>query len=200
MDKITGISVFIQVVDSGSYVAAGKVLRQTASAVGKTITRLEEQLGVRLFHRSTRSLSLTAEGERFLIHCRAIMKEIAAAEADIALARESPRGRLRVSVPLVSQDWNAAFIEFMSRFPDVELELSYTNRKVDLIEEGFDAVIRIGQLEDSRLRARRLGSFRLLLVASPSYLSQRSAPKSLDDLADHACLRNRNATTCKLYP
>lgn len=200
MDQIAGISVFVQVVDSGSYVAAGRALGQTASSIGKTIVRLEERLGVRLFHRNTRNISLTTEGARFLERCRAIMKEIAAAEADLATAREGPHGRLRLSVPIVSDTWNAVFVEFMVRFPEIELELSYTNRNIDLIEEGFDAVVRIGNLKDSRLRSRKIGSFRLVLVASPSYLSRRPALNSLDDLGDHLCLRTRNSSTGKLYP
>jgi DNA-binding transcriptional LysR family regulator len=200
MDRIGGIPVFVQVVDSGSYVAAARALGQTASSVGKTIARLEEQLGVRLFHRNTRSISLTAEGARFLVRCRTIMGEISAAESDFALARESPQGRLRVSVPLVSSAWHSVFTKFMERYPDIDLELSFTNRNVDLIEEGFEAVLRIGSLEDSRLRTRKIGSFRLLLVASPSYLAQRSTPECLDDLAGHICLRSRNSSTRKLYP
>lgn len=200
MDKITGISVFVQVVDSGSYVAAGRALGQTPSSVGKAIVRLEERLRVRLFHRNTRSISLTTEGARFLERCRAIMNEIAAAEADLAAAREGPRGRLRVSVPMVNDTWNAVFVAFMACFPDIELELDYTNRNVDLIEEGFEVALRIGNLEDSRLRSRKIGSFRLVLVASPSYLSRRRAPTSLDDLEDHLCLRTQNARTGKLYP
>ncbi|WJR79787.1 LysR family transcriptional regulator [Bradyrhizobium sp. NP1] len=200
MDKIAGISVFVQVVDSGSYVAAGRALGQTASSVGKTIVRLEERLGVRLFHRNTRSISLTTEGARFLERCRAIMNEIAAAEADLAAAREGPHGRLRVSVPMVSDAWNAVFVEFMARFPEIELELSYSNRNVDLIEEGFEAALRIGNLEDSRLRSRKIGSFRLVLVASPSYLSRRPPPGCLGDLEHHLCLRTQNSSTGKLYP
>jgi DNA-binding transcriptional LysR family regulator len=199
MDKITGISVFVQVADSGSYVAAGRVLGQTASSIGKTIVRLEEKLGVRLFHRNTRSISLTSEGSRFLERCRAIMRDINAAEEDIALSRESPRGRIKVSLPLVNDRWNKLLIAFMTAYPNIELDLNYTNRKVDLIEEGFDAVIRIGQLQDSRLRMRRIGSFRLVLVASPTYLRQNGTPKTLDELSQHLCIRSRNASTCKLY-
>jgi DNA-binding transcriptional LysR family regulator len=199
MDKITGISVFVQVADSGSYVAAGRVLGQTASSVGKTIVRLEEKLGVRLFHRNTRSISLTSEGSRFLERCRAIMRDINAAEEDIAHSRESPRGRIRVSLPLVNDQLNATFLGFMTAYPDIELDLNYTNRKVDLIEEGFDVVIRIGQLQDSSLRVRRIGSFRLMLVASPAYLERHGTPKTLDELSQHLCLRTRNASTCKLY-
>lgn len=200
MDRIAGITVFVQVADSGSYVAAGKVLGQSASAVGKTIVRLEEQLGVRLFHRNTRSISLTAEGARFLERCRGIMRQIADAENDLALSRETPRGKLKVSLPLVCDLWHRPFLDFMARFPDIELDLTFTNRNVDLIEEGFDVVLRIGALQDSRLKARRIGAFRLILVASPAYLAKAGVPKSLDDLEKHDCLRSRSASTSKLYP
>jgi DNA-binding transcriptional LysR family regulator len=200
MDRIGGIAVFVQVADSGSYVAAGRALGQSGSAVGKSIVRLEEQLGVRLFHRNTRSISLTAEGARFLERCRGIMRQIADAENDLALSRETPRGKLKVSLPLVSDLWHRPFLDFTARFPDVELDLSFTNRNVDIIEEGFDVVLRIGALQDSRLKARRIGAFRLILVASPAYLVKAGVPKSLDDLENHDCLRSRSASTSKLYP
>lgn len=200
MDRIVGITVFVQVADSGSYVAAGKVLGQSASAVGKSIVRLEKQFGVRLFHRNTRSISLTAEGARFLERCRGIMKQIADAENDLALSREAPRGKLKVSLPMVSELWHRPLLDFMTRFPDVELDLSFTNRNVDLIEEGFDVVLRIGALQDSRLKARRIASFRLALVASPQYLAKAGVPKSIADLDEHDCLRTRSASTCKLLP
>lgn len=200
MEKINDIPIFVQVVDSGSYVAAARVLGQTPSSIGKTIARLERQLGVRLFYRNTRSISLTAEGTRFLARCRTIMNEVAAAEADFARARDTPHGKLRVSVPLVSGAWTAVFAEFMHAYPDIDLEISFTNRNVDLVEEGFDTVLRIGVLEDSRLRVRKIASFRLLLVASPAYLATRPPLTSLDDLTQHLCLRSRNASTRKLYP
>ncbi|WP_084809521.1 LysR family transcriptional regulator [Bradyrhizobium sp. NAS80.1] len=200
MDRIAGVTVFVQVADSGSYVAAGKILGHSPSAIGKTIVRLEERLGVRLFHRSTRSLSLTAEGARFLERCRSIMREITDAENDLALSRDTPRGKLKVSLPLVNEVWHRPLLDFTSRFPDIELDLSLTNRNVDLIEEGFDVVLRIGALRDSRLKARRIGSFRLVLVASPAYLAEVEIPRSLDDLDEHACLRSKSASTSKLYP
>jgi DNA-binding transcriptional LysR family regulator len=199
MERIASITVFVQVADSGSYVAAGKILGHSASAVGKTIVRLEQRLGVRLFHRSTRSLSLTAEGARFLERCRSIMREITHAENDLALSRAIPRGKLKVSLPLVNELWHQPLLDFTTRFPDVELDLSLTNRNVDLIEEGFDVVLRIGALRDSRLKARRIGSFRLVLVASPAYFAKAGVPKSLDDLNEHVCLRSRSASTSKLY-
>ena len=200
MERIASITVFVQVADSGSYVAAGKILGHSPSAIGKTIVRLEERLGVRLFHRSTRSLSLTAEGARFLERCRSIMREITDAENDLALSRDTPRGKLKVSLPLVNEVWHRPLLDFTSQFSDIELDLSLTNRNVDLIEEGFDVVLRIGALRDSRLKARRIGSFRLVLVASPAYLAEAGIPKSLDDLDKHACLRSRSASTSKIYP
>jgi DNA-binding transcriptional LysR family regulator len=199
MDQFDGISVFVQVADSGSYVAAGRVLGLSASAVGKAIVRLEARLDVRLFHRNNRSIGLTPEGTRFLEHCRIVLGEMSAAEDDLALSKQGPHGTLRVSLPLVSDSWNRVFLDFMTAFPKVELELSYTNRLVDLVEEGFDVVLRIGELPDSRLRARKIGAFSLVLVASPDYLARNGTPDTLDDLDGHACLRSRNASTCRIY-
>jgi len=198
MDRLDGVSVFVQVNDSGNYAAAGRVLGLSASAVGKTIIRLEERVGVRLFHRDNRSIGLTPEGATFLVHCRAIMAELALAEASLSRAQEKPTGRLRVSAPIVSESWNRVFLEFMTSYPEIDLEVSYTNRLVDLIEEGFDVVLRIGPLRDSRLRTRRLGSFSLRLVASPGYLARHGTPKTIDDLAGHACLRNRNVSSSRI--
>lgn len=200
MDKLAELTAFVQVADSGSYAAAARALGLTASAIGKTIVRLETKLGVRLFQRNTRRIKLTAEGDRLLARCRTIMQEVAAVERDLAQAREDPSGRLRVSAPLVADSWNRVFLDFMAAFPALELDLAYTNRVVDLIEEGFEVVLRIGSLKDSRLKTRRLGAFRLVLVASPGYLQRHGEPESLDDLDRHACLRSRNASTCQLYP
>ncbi len=199
MDLFSGVPVFLRVADSGSYGAAARVLGLTSSAVGKAIIRLEERLGVRLLHRDNRSISLTAEGLRFLERCRAAMSEMVEAEAELSLSARGPHGKLRVSLPLVSDQVNRVVLDFMRSCPGVSLELSYTNRLVDLVEEGFDVGLRIGTLQDSRLRARRLGTFRLVLVASPDYLRRHGRPDTLDGLEGHACLRSRNASTCRLY-
>jgi DNA-binding transcriptional LysR family regulator len=191
MEDLNGLSVFVQVADTLSYVAAGRVLGVSPSAVGKSIVRLEQKLGVRLFHRSTRSIRLTKEGELFLDRCRRILAEIKAAELELSRASEAPRGKLRVSLPLASGLLLPIICEFMSQYPEIELDLDFTNRYVDLIEEGFDAAIRVGNLEDSRLMSRRCGSFNLILVASPIYLARRGAPKQVADLSDHDCLHFR---------
>jgi len=159
---------------------------------------LEAKLGVRLFHRSTRSLTLTAEGTLFLERSRRILAEIEAAELELSQAAAAPRGRLRVSLPLVSSLVLPVLGEFMRQFPAIELDLDFTDRMVDVIEEGFDAVVRTGELVDSRLTARRLGAFQMLLVASPEYLQQHGVPRQPADLASHACLHYRYPNTGKL--
>lgn len=171
MDSLNGFVVFVQVAETRSFVAAGRLLGVSASAVGKSVARPEEKLGVRLFHRSTRNITLTAEGTLFLDRCRRILAEIEAAELDLQ-ANGTPRGRLRVSLSLVSSLVLSVLSEFMHTYPEIELDLDFTDQIVNVIEEGFDAVVRTGEPHDSRLTARRLGAFRSLLVASPDYLTR----------------------------
>ncbi|WP_265918940.1 LysR family transcriptional regulator [Cupriavidus nantongensis] len=200
MDSLSGFAVFVQVAESRSFVAAGRLLGVSASAVGKSIARLEQRLGVRLFHRSTRSVALTAEGALFLERSRRVLAEIEAAELELAEATAAPRGRLRVSLPLVSSLVLPVLGDFMRAYPDIALDLDFTDQLVDVIEEGFDAVVRTGEPADSRLSARRLGAFQTMLVASPEYLAQRGTPKVPADLARHACLHYRFPHTGKLEP
>ncbi|MCS6192572.1 LysR family transcriptional regulator [Shewanella baltica] len=198
MDSLNGFIVFVQVAEKRSFVAAGRELGVSASAVGKSVVRLEEKLGVRLFHRSTRSITLTAEGTLFLERCRRILAEIEAAELELSQSKETPRGRLRVSLPLVSSLVLPVLGDFMRQYPEIELDLDFTDRMVDVIEEGFDAVVRTGDPVDSRLSARRLGSFQMRLVASPDYLNNRGIPKSPIDLLQHSCLHYRFPNSGKL--
>ena len=200
MDSLNGFVVFVQVAETRSFVAAGRLLGVSASAVGKSIARLEEKLGVRLFHRSTRSITLTAEGSLFLARSRRILAEIEAAELELSQTSAVPRGRLRVSLPLVSSLVLPVLGEFMRKYPEIELDLDFTDRMVDVIEEGFDAVVRTGDPVDSRLTARRLGAFRSLLVAAPDYLTQRGIPQIPADLMQHACLHYRFPNSGKLEP
>ncbi|RZZ90211.1 LysR substrate-binding domain-containing protein [Pseudoxanthomonas winnipegensis] len=198
MDSLSGFTVFVQVAETRSFVAAGRLLGVSASAVGKRVARLEEKLGVRLFHRSTRSVTLTAEGTLFLERSRRILTEIEAAEQELSQATAMPRGRLRVSLPLVSSLVLPVLGDFMAAYPEIELDLDFTDRMVDVIEEGFDAVVRTGSPADSRLTARRLGAYRSLLVASPDYLAQRGVPRTPTDLLGHACLHYRYPNSGKL--
>lgn len=198
MDSLNGFFVFVQVAETRSFVAAGRLLGVSASAVGKSVARLEEKLGVRLFHRSTRSVTLTAEGTLFLQRSRRILAEIEAAELELSQASMAPRGRLRISLPLVSSLVLPVLGEFMREYPEIELDLDFTDRMVDVIEEGFDAVVRTGEPADSRLSARRLGRFQIRVVASPDYLARRGIPRVPVDLLQHACLHYRFPNSGKL--
>ncbi|HEX7989972.1 MAG TPA: LysR family transcriptional regulator [Stenotrophomonas sp.] len=198
MDSLNGFVVFVQVAETRSFVAAGRELGVSASAIGKSVARLEEKLGVRLFHRSTRSVTLTAEGTLFLERSRRILAEIDAAELELSQASAAPRGRLRVSLPLVSSLVLPVLGEFMRAYPQIELDLDFTDRMVDVIEEGFDAVVRTGEPADSRLSARRLGSFHMRLVASPDYLARHGVPQTPADLEQHSCLHYRFPNSGKL--
>ncbi|MBJ6764453.1 LysR family transcriptional regulator [Myxococcaceae bacterium JPH2] len=198
MDSLGALSAFVQVADARSFTVAGRKLGVSSSAVGKAVARLEERLGVRLFHRSTRSITLTAEGALFLDRCRRIFGEIEAAELELAQATAAPRGKLRVSLPLAGTLMLSAITQFMRAYPDIELELDFTDRLVDVIEEGFDAVIRSGGTDDSRLMMRTLGSFGYRVVGTPEYFARHGTPRTPEDLKSHACLLHRFPSTGKL--
>lgn len=198
MDRLGSLTAFVQAAETRSFTAAGRQMGISSSAIGKSIARLEERLGVRLFHRSTRSITLTAEGLLFLDRCQRIFGEIEAAEMELSLASSAPRGRLRVSLPLVGMLLMPSIGAFMRAYPEVELDLDFSDRLVDIIEEGFDVVIRTGEMSDSRLMTRTLGVFRHRIIGSPSYLAERGVPEVPVKLRDHACLHHRFPTTGKL--
>lgn len=200
LEPLSGIAFFVQAAEARSFSEAGRSLGVSSSAVGKSVSRLEERLGVRLFHRSTRSITLTAEGALFLERCRRILCEVEAAELELSETQHAPRGRLRISLPLVGMLVMPALTAFMHRYPAIELDVDFSDRLVDVIEEGFDVVIRTGEPTDSRLMSRPLGCYRLQLVASPDYLASRGTPEVPADLARHACLQHKFPTTGKLEP
>ncbi|MFT8421777.1 MAG: LysR family transcriptional regulator [Gluconacetobacter sp.] len=196
---MSGIISFVQAAEHLSFVAAGRALGISASAVGKNVAKLEDSIGVRLFHRTTRRISLTEEGAAFYERCRRILDDLRDAEAMVSDTRRVPRGRLRVSVPTIGYRFLLPILpEFRRRYPDIELDIDFNDRVVDLVEDGVDAVIRSGALSDSRLMSRRLGPFQFMLCASPSYLEQRGTPRSPRDLDKHDCLRFRVPTSGKL--
>ncbi|MFN7091632.1 MAG: LysR family transcriptional regulator [Allorhizobium sp.] len=200
MDKLTAFDAFVQSAETGSFVAAGRKLGLSASAVGKAVVRLEQRLDVRLFHRNTRNMTLTEEGRLFLERCRRIFEEVETAEAELARSNRTPRGRLRVSLPLVGMLLTPVMAKFMRAWPEVQLDLDFSDRLVDVVEEGFDAVIRTGQPSDSRLMSRNVGRFKLKIVASPDYLARCSVPETPDDLVRHQCLHQRSPSTGKIRP
>jgi DNA-binding transcriptional LysR family regulator len=188
----------VQTAVAESFVGAGRLLGLTPSAVSKSVSRLEERVGVRLFQRSTRSVRLTSEGQVFLERCRRIMGEIEVAENELSAMSGKPRGRLKISLPLAGGLPLPIISAFMQAYPDIELDLDITDRVADVIDEGLDVVIRGSELNDSRLMSKRLGSYRVHLVASPAYLAQRGEPTSPSGLAQHACLHYRYPSTGRL--
>lgn len=199
MDQLNGLSVFSRAAETLSFVEAGRQLGLSASAVGKAVARLEQRLGVRLLQRSTRHISLTSEGALFYERCRRILDEVQDAELEITRTLDRPRGRLRVSMPVIGYRMLLPVLPgFVQRYPEVELELDFNDRLVDVIEEGVDVAIRSGPLTDSRLTARPLGPFSFVVVASAAYIAQHGEPLSPADLRNHARLCYRFPSTGKL--
>ncbi|MQB44085.1 LysR family transcriptional regulator [Rhizobium sp. ICMP 5592] len=198
MDNIAALNVFVIAAETRSFVRAGEVLGVSASAIGKTMARLEKRLGVRLFHRNTRNIAITAEGIMFLERCRRIFSEIEAAEQELSQTIAAPRGWLRVSLPLAGMLFMPTITKFMHAFPDVMIDLDFTDRLVDVIEEGFDVVVRTGDITDSRLMVRTLGRFSHRIVGSREYFDHFGTPKVPEDLAAHLCLHHKYPSTGKL--
>ncbi|WP_369679701.1 LysR family transcriptional regulator [Burkholderia ubonensis] len=200
IDRMSGIAIFTRAAEGLSFAEAGRQLGISASAVGKAIARLEARLGLRLFHRSTRSVRLTPEGELFLVRCQRILGEIAEAESELAVSRRTPTGRLRVSVPLVGMLLMPVLRAFMREYPEVQLDIDFSDRIVDVIGDGFDVVLRTGEVVDSHLTMRTLGHFSHVVVASPAYLAEHGMPATPENLAAHACLQHRFPRTGRLRP
>lgn len=199
MDKLSGLLAFVKAADLGSFVAAGRALELSASAIGKGVARLEQEVGVRLLQRSTRRIQLTEEGRLFHERCRRILDDLDDAQAMLSHVQEVPRGRLRVSAPIVGYHFLLPVIpDFVALYPEVELDINFTDRTVDLIDESVDVAIRSGDLPDSRLVSRPLNPFRLLLCASPGYLRQHGTPRVASDLERHAAVRFRHPNSGKL--
>ncbi|PLO97681.1 LysR family transcriptional regulator, partial [Klebsiella pneumoniae] len=173
----------------------------SASAVGKNVARLEHKLGVRLFNRSTRNVSLTPEGAAFLTRCQSILEQIQEAESELTSSLSQPTGKLRISLPVIGYRLLLPALTAFSRlYPQVELDLDFSDRLVNLIDEGVDVAIRSGELADSRLIARKLGGFRFVLCASPAYLAEYGAPGSPAELAAHKCIFFRFPATGLIQP
>ncbi len=182
-------AVFAKVVETGSFTEAAKLLQQPKSSVSRTVARLEDQLGVRLLHRTTRSLSLTEAGQVLYDRARGAVQGL---EEAASAARElggEPKGTVRVTAPADSQSrLHEVIARFVATYPAIHVELSLTPRLVDLVAEGFDLALRAGRLSDSRLVARKIGSSSQRFFAAPSYLASHKRPQALTDLAQHDCI------------
>lgn len=190
MVDLNDMLVFARVVRDASFSAAANSLGVPRSNVSRRVARLERDLGARLLERTTRRLHLTEAGELYYPHCRRIEEEAENAEISVQELLETPRGLLRVTASVTTGQQLIAphLAEFISLYPDVKLDLELTNRRVDLIEEGFDVALRVGKLEPSSLIARYLGPLRSFIYASPGYLQQHGHPRDPGELARHRCL------------
>ena len=196
--RFDGVELFLQIVESGNLTEAAERLNLTRSAVGKGLARLEARLGTCLLQRSTRRQRLTEDGQAYYEHCLRALAELEAAESVLESGRQQPRGRLRASVPLAFGHHYAApaLWGLMDRYPELEIEICFSDRMIDLAQEGFDLAVRIGPLPDTdRLSARRLGQQVMGLAASPAYVQRRGSIERIEDLATHRGIAYRSNTT-----
>ncbi len=187
MEALSDIAVFVQVVDSGSFTAAADRLGLSKSVVSKYVTRLENHLGARLLNRTTRRLSLTEVGQAFYQRSQAGLREIEEAEAEVSRLQGAPRGTLQLNVPMSFGILHIApaLADFLALYPDLSVDMNLDDRQLDLVEEGFDLAIRIAQLPDSSLVARRLGPCRHVVCGAPGYFRRHGLPRTPEDLRDH---------------
>ncbi len=184
---LNDVAVFERVVSEGSLTAAAARLNQPKSSVSRSLSRLEADLGVRLLQRTTRKLHLTEAGQVFFDRTRRVLGDLREAEQAVTQLQESPRGHLRITMPveLGMKFMGRVVAEFMQRYPDVSIEVELSGRVVNLVDEGFDLGLRIGEFRDSSLVARRLGNLSARFYASPAYLGRNGIPKKPEDMAAH---------------
>lgn len=184
------MAVFVRAADAGSFAAAAPGLGMSAPMAGKHVRFLEEWVGAQLLNRTTRRQSLTHVGQLFYERCKLVLAEAEAAEALAHDLQSAPRGRLRVSAPVTFGSYSLApsLTRYMRRYPDISVDLNLSDRVVDMIDEGYDAAIRISALRDSTLIARALRPYRLVACAAPAYLAERGVPAVPEDLRQHECL------------
>lgn len=190
MDRLTSMAVFLRVVEKGGFSAVSEEFEISPTMVGKHVRALEERLGGRLLNRTTRSQSLTELGRIYYERCKQIIADVEAIESTATEMRAAPRGVLRVNAPTSfgSMQLVPAVGGYLDKYPDVQIDLTLSDRLVDLAEEGYDLAIRVGALADSGLVARKLAPFRLTICASPEYLKRHGKPKTPRDLPGHNCL------------
>lgn len=190
MDRLASMAIFAKAVETGSFSAAADALSMSSQMVGKHVRVLEEHLGVRLINRTTRRQSVTEMGRGFYERVRTILAEVEAAEALAAESRATPRGRIRVNAPVTFGVHELARVlpDYLAAYPEVDVELTLADRVVDLVDEGYDAIFRVGPLADSSLIARPLRPMEMVLCAAPAYLDAHGTPAEPTDLCRHKCL------------
>lgn len=190
MDLLAAFRTFIRIAETGSFSAVAREIGATQPAVSRQVAALEEHLGVRLFQRSTRSLALTEDGRDLLSHARLVVEAVEETEAAIGRRRTSPSGLVRLGCPAVFGRLYIAprIPHLLDRYPEMSVDLSLSDTVVDIVQEGLDLSVRVGEVTDASLVARRVGSTNSVAVASPAYLQQRGEPKHPNDLAGHECI------------
>jgi LysR family transcriptional regulator, regulator for bpeEF and oprC len=201
MDPFNDLAVFAAVAETRAFSAAARRIGASTSGVSKSINRLEEELGVRLFTRTTRRVALTAEGEQFYPRCRDILEALSEAKAELGEASAALRGRIRIDMPIVFGERHVLplLAGFRAEHPGVDLEIKLSDTITNLVEDNIDIAVRFGDLADSRIKAKRIGLSRLVTCASPQYLTKHGWPQNISDLERHQCLSFQFRTTGRLY-
>jgi LysR family transcriptional regulator, regulator for bpeEF and oprC len=201
MNKLQAMEVFIRVVEAGSLTRAAGSLQLPKATATTLIQQLEAELGVRLLNRTTRKVSVTADGAAYYPRCLAILAQVRETEESLGHRHASPSGRLRIEVPTLIARLVIvpALPSFFARYPDIQLELGCSERRADLIEEGIDCAVWIGELEDSTLIARRIGLLYFGTCAAPSYLAAHGQPRHPDELTGHRCINHFSPRTGKIF-
>lgn len=200
--SLQGLVAFAQTVKEGSFADAARELGLTPSAVAKSVARLEAELGLRLLHRTTRQVSLTSDGHALYERCRRIVDEMESLRAQAEGVRGEPAGKLRLNAPTTfgKKVLVPLLAQLVSRYPRVELDLTFSDRYEDIIRSGFDAAVRVGRLADSTLIAHRFATQQILVCASPGYLAQHGKPTAPGDLAAHRCMLFRMPSAGRVRP
>ncbi len=194
MERLDCDRMFVAVLEAGSFAGAAARLGTSAGQASKLVSRLETDLGVQLIKRTTRALSPTEVGQAYCERIKPLLEEFDTLDASVRNASGAPTGRLRLTAPITfgSVQLGPVLIEFAKAFPEIQLDVSFSDRTVNLVEEGFDAAIRVGRPGDSSLIARRLCPVRIVLAAAPAYLEARGEPAVPADLAGHDCIIDTN--------
>jgi LysR family transcriptional regulator for bpeEF and oprC len=197
MTSLQGFLSFAETAKHASFARAARALELSPSAVAKSVARLEAALGVRLFHRTTRHVVLTSDGRELYQRCQRVLEEIDGLRSAAEGARVSPRGTLRLDMPVSygKRVMVPLLAKLAAQHPELGFEVRFSDRYADVVQDGLDAVIRVGALRDSRLVARAFDEQQLVICASPGYLKRKGTPRSVAELAEHDCLGNRNRTT-----
>ncbi|AXA94010.1 LysR family transcriptional regulator [Massilia sp. YMA4] len=197
MDRLHGMTVFVAVAEEQGFAAGARRLGLSPAAVTRAVAALEERLGVRLLERSTRHVRVTEAGQRYLDDCRRLLAELDEADEAAAGLNAAPRGLLAITAPVLFGRMYVmpGIVEYLRRYPDTEVSAVFVDRVTNLLEEGYDVAVRIGELPDSGLRALRVGQVRRMICASPDYLARHGAPRTPSDLASHTIVASTGAST-----